>query len=246
MDLLSDNIRAWEDEINLEMPQLVNRQSANNPVQIYFSEIHNRVINRNRGSMANFSEDEDEAISTTAAQVDAAKKEEDGPVPVSTTPEMEANFIQNLQNGMYVDALEEKIGDMPMGVFGYGQGLKGASSAGDLDPERFVAVENTEASNITEIAGPRQVAPVMPGQKVMGINNNPVTDPVEGLPESKVEPQINAEAVDPTATVIAKESNISDPRSQQGVAMMENIIDQMEASSEAEKAQYMEFMNSVI
>lgn len=227
MELLSRNMQRFHEDINLEMPQLLNRGAASNKS---FNQVGNMT---SVGQQVNFSITEEELMPAEAA-------------PVPSTSAMDNEFAKNLANGKYVAELEDAIARRPMNIFGNGQGLQGAVDTTGCDPEQHVVLKNEQTSEKTEIAGPRSVVPVVPGMTVAGIDPVPVTAPEEALPESRVQTTTVANPVYPEETVVNQDTVVADPVSIQNVATAEQMFDQMETQRMQEIEDYKSFMNSVM
>lgn len=134
MELLSRNMQRFHEDINLEMPQLLNRGASSN---LSFNKVGDM---KSVGHQVNFSMTEEkimeEAVKEAAVEEAVAKQElmpaEAAPVP--STPEMDNEFAKNLANGKYVAELENAIARRPMNIFGNGQGLHGAMDTTGCDP----------------------------------------------------------------------------------------------------------------
>ena len=261
MELLSKNFERWANDVSMEMPQLINREMASGSSMAQFSRIHEDIISsqyRPQSENVNFSEEEEkeevkdaieEAVeeeATKEAVAELASEGSEGSAEVSASPEMEAEFVKNLQDGKYVAELERAVASRPMNVFGNGAGLKGAIDTTGTDPEAFVVVENTPVSEKTEIAGPREVAPMVPGMAVAGLDNEPVLAPEEALPEAKAQPTEAAMPVYPEQQIVDQDTVVEDPVSLEGVEMTEQLFDQEEAKHMEEVELYKQFMNSVM
>ena len=257
MELLSKNFERWANDVSMEMPQLINREMDSGSSMAQFSRIHEDIISsqyRPQSENVNFSEEEKEDVVEEVINEEAAKEAvaelasegAEGSAEVAATPEMEAEFIENLKDGKYVAELERAVASRPMNVFGNGAGLKGAIDTTGTDPEAFVVVENTPVSEKTEIAGPREVAPMVPGMAVAGLDNEPVLAPEEALPEANAQPTEAAMPVYPEQQIIDQDTVVEDPVSLEGVEMTEQLFDQEEAKHMEEVELYKQFMNSVM
>lgn len=232
MELLSKNYERWANDVNMEMPQLVNREKASGSSIANFTKIHENILNSQY-------KPQEEALNFSV--------EEEKQVVESEKPAMtEKDFIKNLAEGKYVAELEKAIANKPMNVFGNGAGLQDSIETSGTNPNDFVVVENKQVSEKTEIAGPREVAPLMPGESVAGINTEPVVAPEEALPEEKVQPTEAAIPAYPEEKIVGQDTSISDPTSLQSSEMLESVFDQAEAKKNEEIELYKQFMSNVM
>lgn len=222
--LLSQEFANWSDAIDLDAPQLVNRQRIGNPVQHSFSEIRRSTIeSQYKPENFNFSEELDLAM--------------------VMSPEMEEDFQKNLLNGKYVAELENAIGELPMNVFGNGIPVSDAEAEETgANPEDFIALKN-EQNTPSASVGTRNVVPLTEGDKILGSNTNPVADVTEALPENQVLPGLEPSVVYPENNIVSEESSVQDNVSKANVEIAEdNVFDQMEQKHQEELAAYKEFM----
>lgn len=233
MELLSKNYERWANDVSMEMPQLVNRENASGLNSANFTRIHDSVINsqyKPQQENVNFS----------------AGEEEDQVVEPQKPGMTEADFVQNLENGKYVAELERAVASRPMNVFGNGAGLEDSVETSGTDPKDFIVLENTQVSEKTEIAGPRSMSPIMPGEAVAGINPEPIVAPEEALPETKTQPTETAIPAYPEGNIIDKDTLVSDPTSLQSSAMLDGMFNQAEAKRNEEIELYKQFMSNVM
>lgn len=249
MELLSKNYERWANDVNMEMPQLLNRQNATGSTMAHFSEIHKNVIASQyqpQGGLVNFSEEELKEEIEKEAIADAVSAEVLEPEVVPQTPEVEENFIKNLAQGKYVSDLERAVASRPMNIFGNGQSLKGAVTPTGVNPEENIVVENIQSSEKTEISGPRSVEELNPGMAVAGLDHEPVVAPEEALPEAKTQATEAAIPVYPEGQITNTDTVVEDPVSVQNVAASDQMFDQAEAKRNEEIELYKSFMNSVM
>lgn len=246
MELLSKNLERYHYDVNLEMPQLVGHNHKVSPAQIAFANISTPVFS----TQVNFSTEEEEVLGEIQKEIIA--EEAIDPTRPNVTggliaPEMEEaaeeEFVENLVNGQYVDQLERAVGDRPMNVFNKEQHMQDTAIAAEMSPDSFVEIENIPATK-TDISGPRPVVPLAPGTAVAGINHAPVVNPVEALPETKVEEKLTTLPVYGENKVVAQDTSVQDPVSIQGATP--SIIDKLEEQRQGEMELYKSFMESVM
>lgn len=244
MELLSKNYERWANDVNMEMPQLLNRQNATGSTIAHFSEIHKNVIAsqyKPQGGLVSFSEENEKKLEEEVAAAEALEA-----TTIPQAPAFEEDFIKNLVQGKYVADLERAVANKPMNIFGNGQSLKGAVESTGVNPEENIVVENTQSSEKTEITGPRSSAILESGMAVAGLDPIPVTAPEEALPEAKAQPTEAAVPVYPEGQITGQDSVVVDPISTQNVAISEKMFDQAEAKRNEEIELYKSFMNSIM
>lgn len=241
MELLSKNFERWANDVNMEMPQLINRENASGSSIASFSRIHESIINtqyKPESEVFNFSEDEEKIV-------EEVKEEAEKPEEVVESLDksaLEEEFMNRFMEGEFAPNIEREVAAMPMSAF-TNKPQEPSSISGA--PEDFVVLENTqkEPGIIPEMA---EVTPVVPGVEVAGVVEEPVIVAEEALPQAKEQETEVAQPVYPEEKIVVQESVVVDPVSTENVSMVEQIFDQEEAKKAEDIELYKQFMSNIM